>query len=235
VRRIAALALVLLAAGAVAVPAGGGDAGGAPLAAAAVARAAGTVADTAAGTAPPERPARPEPIRWRRSSALGVASRGRLRSGVRLPSFGRDFVTWDPILRRTPNRSWRRWATDRLVRVLLRVAREHRATNPGAPRLVIGDLSRPRGGDFGVRFGVPGHRSHQNGLDVDVYYPRADRRPIAPGSAADVDRRLAQDLVDRFVAAGARFAFVGPRTGLRGPSAIVQRLKHHDDHVHVRL
>jgi murein endopeptidase len=100
---------------------------------------------------------------------------------------------------------------------------------------LIGDLSRPRGGDFGVRFGPPGHRSHQNGLDADVYYPRRDRRLIAPGSAVDVDERLAQDLVDRFVRAGARLVFVGPATDLTGPRGVVQRLTNHDDHLHVRI
>jgi hypothetical protein len=46
---------------------------------------------------------------------------------------------------------------------------------------------------------------------------------------------LAQDLVDRFVAAGAQRVFVGPRVGLRGPRGIVARLAHHDDHLHVRI
>jgi murein endopeptidase len=118
----------------------------------------------------------------------------------------------------------------------VRIAREHRRANPGAPRLLVGDLSRPRGGDFGARVsGGLGHASHQNGLDVDIYYPRRDRRLRAPRDVEDVDRRLAQDLVDRFVAAGAQFVFTGPGLGLRGPSRIVQPLRHHDDHLHVRL
>ncbi len=62
------------------------------------------------------------------------------------------------------------------------------------------------------------HVSHQNGLDVDVYYPRRDRRLSAPRTSSQVDRRLAQDLLDRFLAAGAQFVFVGYSTGLRGPA-----------------
>jgi hypothetical protein len=50
-----------------------------------------------------------------------------------------------------------------------------------------------------------------------------------------VDRVLAQDLVDRFVAAGAQYVFVGYRVGLRGPRRVVQAIPHHDDHLHVRL
>jgi hypothetical protein len=50
-----------------------------------------------------------------------------------------------------------------------------------------------------------------------------------------VDRRLAQDLVDRFLAAGARVVFVGPRTGLVGPERRVVPLPRHDNHLHARL
>ena len=145
-------------------------------------------------------------------------------------------MTWHPVRKHRPNPRWRRNATDRLVRLVLRIARAHRRANPGAPRVVVGDLSRRRGGDFGARIsGGLGHASHQNGLDVDIYYPRRDRRLRAPRSAMDVDRDLAQDLVDRFVAAGARYVFTGPSLGLRGPARIVQPLAHHDDHLHVRL
>ena len=136
--------------------------------------------------------------------------------GVRLPSEGEHFFTWDPVKRRSPNRPWRRWGTDRLVRLVLRIAREYRAAHPRAPRMAVGDLSRPRGGDFGPQFGYIGHASHQNGLDVDVYYPRADGRERAPRDASQIDRRLSQELVDRFVAAGAQTVFVGPNTGLHG-------------------
>jgi murein endopeptidase len=176
-----------------------------------------------------------EPIRWRRSVALGRTNAGRLVRAVQLPSEGEHFFTWDPIRRTTPNRGWRRHGTDRLVRVLLRVLGEFRAAHPGAPRVGVGDLSRPRGGDFGPRFGRPGHASHENGLDADVYYPRRDGRERGAAAVGQVDRALAQDLVDRFVRAGARFAFVGTLLGLRGDRRIVQAIPNHNDHVHVRL
>jgi murein endopeptidase len=174
-------------------------------------------------------------VHWHQSTALGTHTAGRLEHGVRLPAEGRTFFTWDPVLRRSPNRDWRRWGTDRLVRVVLDVARDHHAAHPRAPRMAIGDLSRPHGGDFGPRFGYIGHASHQNGLDVDVYYPRADARELAPRDAGEIDRRLSQELVDRFLAAGAQVIFVGPSTGLHGPPGRVQALVHHDNHLHVRL
>jgi murein endopeptidase len=180
-------------------------------------------------------PRRQPQIRWRRSVAVGSPTAGRLIRGVRLPARGSDFSTWDPNLHRSPNRGWRRWGTSRLVRVVLEVAREYRTAHPRARPLLIGDLSRPHGGNFGRQFGYVWHASHQNGLDVDIYFPRRDRARRAARSAADIDRRLSQDIVDRFIRAGATNAFVGPGTGLTGPPGVVQVLPHHDDHVHVRI
>ena len=174
-------------------------------------------------------------IQWRRSRALGKPNRGRLAGGVELPAAGTHFVTVDPVTGTSPNRTWRRYGTDRLLEMLLRVAADHAAAHPDAPRLVVGDLSRPHGGRFGPEYGGDGHRSHQNGLDADVYYPRRDGRERVPARVAQIDRRLAQELVDRFVRAGAQYVFVGPATGLRGPRKVVMTLGNHDDHLHVRI
>jgi murein endopeptidase len=176
-------------------------------------------------------PATPEAeVAWRRSVALGEPAAGRLVRGVRLPPEGKDFFTWDPVLHRVPNRASRRWGTDRLVRFLLRVIDGYAAAHPDAPRVGIGDLSRRRGGPFG-----PVHMTHQNGLDADVYYPRRDRRERPPTLVSQIDRRLAQDLLDRFVAAGAKLVYVGPNTGFEGPREVVEVLWNHDNHLHVRI
>jgi murein endopeptidase len=100
----------------------------------------------------------------------------------------------------------------------------------GGVRVGVGDLSRPQGGWFG-----PKHVSHQNGLDVDVYYPRLDGLLRPPDRPEQINRSLAQDLVRRFVEAGAVRVFVGPRTRLVGPRSIVQMLAGHDNHLHVRI
>jgi murein endopeptidase len=184
----------------------------------------------------PVPPPQPEPaIAYRESVPVGVWWAGKLRRGVQLPPEGPDWFTWDPVRKRKPNRGWRRWGTDRLLRTVLEVIADYRLDNALAPRVGIGDLSRRHGGDFGVRFGGLGHGSHQNGLDADIYYPRMDgleRRPYKP---SQVDRELAQGLVDRFVAAGARTIYVGPSLSLKGPRKVVVPLVHHDDHLHVRL
>jgi protein MpaA len=160
---------------------------------------------------------------------------GRLVRGVQLPAEGEHYFTWDPVKKRSPNRPWRRWGNDRLLRMLLRVLDEYSTAHPEAPRVGIGDLSRPRGGVFDERFGGRGHASHQNGLDVDVYYPRRDGQELRAARPAQVERVLSQDLVERFVRAGAVKVFVGPRVGLRGPRRKVEQLIYHDDHMHVRI
>jgi murein endopeptidase len=112
---------------------------------------------------------------------------------VQLPAESFDFATWDPVLKQTPNRGWRRWG------------------------------------------GGLGHLSHQNGLDVDIYYPRLDGLERAARRPDQVDRVLAQELVDRFVNFGAVKVFVGPRVHLSGRRSVVTPLVYHDDHLHVRL
>jgi murein endopeptidase len=170
-----------------------------------------------------------EPV-WRNSFALGAPAQGRLVRGVLLPAEGTHYFSWDPVLKQVPNRARRRWGTDRLVRTLLDVIRGYAAAHPEAPRVGIGDLSKPGGGPFG-----PVHATHQNGLDADVYYPRRDRRERPPRLVSQIDRRLAQDLVDRFAAAAADLVYVGPNTGFTGPAGVVQVLWNHDNHLHVRI
>lgn len=174
-------------------------------------------------------------VRFRASRAIGLPHAGRLVRGTQLPSRGPGFNTWDPITRESPSHSRRRFGTDDLVRMVLRVARRYRAAEPGALPMLVGDLSRPRGGDFGPQYGFIGHATHQNGLDVDVYYPRRDGRRTVPETPAQVNRRLSQRLVDLFVAAGAQTVLVGPNVALRGPPGVVKPFPNHDNHLHVRI
>jgi hypothetical protein len=175
----------------------------------------------------PQQPVRP-------SKPIGKPWKGRLRNGAQFPESGKAFFTYDSPIQHSPSRWWRRWATDTSVARTLAVLNDFRAAHPDAPRIGVGDLSLPRGGHFGRQYGGIGHRSHQNGLDVDLYYPRKDRREEPPRKVSQVDRALSQELVDRFVAAGAEYVFVGPRVALRGPKGVVSKLANHDNHLHVR-
>ena len=222
--RLAALLLLILA---VAVP-------GALLAAS---RDEDPVAPRATPTPPPTRTAEPTPSATPvpPARASGAPWNGRLIHGRMLPEGGPGYSTWDPILKRVPNRSWRRWGTGSLLRTVERVLAAYARRHPDAPPVLVGDLSRPGGGDFGPRFGGIGHASHQNGLDADVYYPRVDGRLRSAFRPGLVDRAAAQELVDVFVRAGAEKVFVGPSLDLRGPREVVAPLVNHDDHLHVRL
>jgi murein endopeptidase len=173
-------------------------------------------------------------VHWRHSEALGQPWHGRLRHGVLLPAYGRDYVTWDPPLWRYPNAPDRRWGTARLIETLLFVLQGYHRAHPHAPPVLVGDLARPHGGPFSSRYGGLGHASHQNGLDADVLYPRKDGKEL-PADPSTMDRHLAQDLVNRFVAAYAQFVLVGPHTELHGRKGVVETMVNHDDHMHVRI
>jgi murein endopeptidase len=183
---------------------------------------------TTSSVAQPAAPAGP-------SRAVGPPWHGRLVNGVELPEVGGDWLTWDPVLKQIPNRPDRRWGTAKLIATIQRVLAGWHLAHPTMPQVLIGDLSRPHGGVFDQRYGGLGHASHQNGLDADIYYPRADHRLLAAYKPDLIDHALAQDLLDRFVAAGAQFVFIGTRTHLRGPRKIVEVIAHHNDHMHVRI
>lgn len=188
-----------------------------------------TTAPPAATTAAPAEEAPFPTIRWKESRALGATNAGSLVDGVQLPQQGPDWVTWDPIRHRVPNRANRIYGTDELVRLTLNVIASYRLAHPNAPRVVVGDLSLRGGGE------IDGHASHENGLDIDLYYPRKDGRVTPPTTVGQVDLRLAQDLVDRFVAAGASMIFVGQSVALDGPPGVVVPWPAHDNHLHVRI
>ena len=127
---------------------------------------------------------------WRDSISLGLPYHGRLIDGVQLPVSSPYWTTWDPALDRVPDRGYRRYGSAKLIHLLLAVTQEFHDAHPGAPRLVIGDISRLGGGPLDE------HASHQNGLDVDVYYPRLDGREVAPTSVDQVNVPLSQDLLE---------------------------------------
>ena len=185
----------------------------------------------------PELPARVEPapssapveVEWREATSVGLQYAGRLEDGTQLPLEGPDWVTWNPVTDSTPNRPGRLFGHERTIRAILNVLAAYRAAHPEAPQVVIGDISFRDGGRMDQ------HVSHQNGLDVDVYYPRLDRRLRAPTTTRQVDRDLAQHLLDGFVAAGAKVVFVGFSTGLDGPRDVIVPYPNHENHMHVRF
>jgi len=98
-----------------------------------------------------------KPNASRHSSApFGGYAKGCLAGGVQLAESG---PTWQ-AMRLSRNRNWGHPKTIAFIDRLSRFA----ATQPGWSGLYIGDISQPRGGPM-----LTGHRSHQLGLDVDIW------------------------------------------------------------------
>jgi penicillin-insensitive murein DD-endopeptidase len=95
--------------------------------------------------------------------AIGYYPRGCLQGGVELPTTG---PTWQ-VMRLSRNRNW---GHPELVKFLERLA-PLVAQATGWKGILIGDMAQPRGGPLPF-----GHKSHQVGLDVDIWFmPMPDR------------------------------------------------------------
>ena len=168
-----------------------------------------------------------------RSRATGAASRGGLLCGKLLPAATELWATQNPLNGDHPNAPARRWGAVATLAAIEVVTLAYWRRFRSAPRVVIGDLSLRRGGRFGE------HASHQQGRDVDVFYPSrgADpRRPRTPRGPADIDRRRAQWLVERFADEHAAVVFVGVRGGLRRTRRNIRHLgSAHETHFHVQF
>jgi penicillin-insensitive murein endopeptidase len=98
---------------------------------------------------------------------VGSYSKGCLAGGVQLAETG---PTWQ-AMRLNRNRNW---GHPELIDYLEALSREA-ARQPGWNGLYIGDLSQPRGGPM-----LTGHRSHQTGLDADIWMLPADDLTLTP-------------------------------------------------------
>jgi hypothetical protein len=168
-------------------------------------------------------------IVWHTAMSIGLPYAGHLENGTQLPVEGPDWVTWNPNTDSRPNLPGRLYGHEHTIRTIINALARYRKAHPSAPQVVVGDISLRGGGVMDQ------HVSHENGLDVDIYYPRRDGWLQAPTSTAQIDRRLSQDLLDGFVAAGASKIFVGYATDLRGPRDIVTPYPNHENHMHVRF
>jgi len=101
--------------------------------------------------------------------AIGSAAAGCLRGAESLPLSGEGYQ----VLRPERNRAWGHPSTVAFVRTLAAAAQAE-----GLPMLLIGDMAQPRGGPLPF-----GHASHQNGLDVDIWF-RLVRHPLGPADLA---------------------------------------------------
>ncbi len=104
--------------------------------------------------------------------AIGSYARGCLAGGAMLPISGPGYEAM---------KLWRNrnWGHPQLVKFLERFASEAQ-TEDGWPGLLIGDLAQPRGGPMKT-----GHKSHQIGLDADIWYRPKPAEALSKKERAD--------------------------------------------------
>lgn len=182
-----------------------------------------------------------------RPRAYGGYAAGCAAGLVELPETG---PTWQ-AMRLSRNRNW---ALPRTVDFIQDLSRD--AAGFGWAGLYVGDMSQPRGGPM-----LTGHRSHQNGLDADIWlYPAArmdlSRRERESLSAVSMRRANGAFVNDRWTAAhhalvraaardrrvarififpGAKVQMCNDETGDRRWLRKVRPWWGHHYHMHVRL
>ena len=105
-----------------------------------------------------------------KAMAIGYYPRGCLQGGVELPITGQ---TWQ-VMRVSRNRNW---GHPELVQFLERFA-PLAAKATGWRGILVGDMAQPRGGPLPF-----GHKSHQIGLDVDVWFMPMPDHVLSPRRA----------------------------------------------------
>lgn len=182
------------------------------------------------------------------TQVIGAASNGCVGGAQALPEVGPGFVS----VRRYRNRYY---GHPELIRMVADLGLAARAK--GLDLVMVGDLSQPRGGRM-----PSSHRSHQNGLDVDIWFtlaesPQAARRlmddrddprsmvktgGLAIADAWGPDQRFLLETaarhpkVDRiFVNPAIKRAVCQEVQGDRGWLRKVRPWFGHDAHFHVRL
>jgi penicillin-insensitive murein endopeptidase len=182
------------------------------------------------------------------SQAVGGYARGCQAGAVQLPETG---PTWQ-AMRLSRNRNWAQPATVDFVQDLSAFA----ARQPGWEGLYVGDMSQPRGGPM-----LTGHRSHQSGLDIDVWMLPPKRLNLSvqerenissismrrangaytnsswtPQHEAILKRAASDPRVARiFVFPGAKVAMCNSATGDRSWLRKIRPWWGHHYHFHVRL
>jgi penicillin-insensitive murein endopeptidase len=105
-------------------------------------------------------------------SVHGSHARGCLAGAVAIPELGPGWQTMRPSRNRA-------WGHPRAAAFVASLGEEARRI--GWPRLLIGDVSQPRGGPM-----PSGHSSHQIGLDIDVWLKRPPAEPLDDRAREDL-------------------------------------------------
>lgn len=98
---------------------------------------------------------------WAQSMPIGSYTNGSLQNAECLPETGEGYMQLYREMQMI-------WGTMPLVSMIQNTAADLARKYPNRDRLQVEDLSAEEGGD------VDGHASHENGLDVDLGYMKAD-------------------------------------------------------------
>jgi len=164
----------------------------------------------------------------------GEFGNGYLVNGASLPPYGPGYYYFpgaDP--KGTDN-----WACeDWVILHIQNVGVQWERVRGERPRIGIGDISwykHPRkAGKQGGPFQM--HRTHQNGLDIDVRYIRKDKREAPLDlifSRQHYDQQATQEVINLFIESGASLILVNTRANITGPG--VHAVSDHSNHFHVR-
>jgi penicillin-insensitive murein endopeptidase len=182
------------------------------------------------------------------SLPFGSYSKGCMSGGMQLSETG---PTWQ-AMRLSRNRNWGHPEVIDFIQKLSTFA----ARQPGWEGLYVGDISQPRGGPM-----LTGHRSHQIGLDVDIWMlppkrldlSRAERESLSSISLRRANGAYTNDNYTRqhheiikaaakdprtariFVFPGAKVRMCAEETGDRSWLRKVRPWFGHHYHFHVRL
>ncbi|EPX83020.1 penicillin-insensitive murein endopeptidase [Salipiger mucosus] len=107
------------------------------------------------------------------SAPYGSYAKGCLAGAEQLPETG---PTWQ-AMRLSRNRNW---AHPELIDFVQDLSRQA-SRQPGWNGLYVGDMSQPRGGPM-----LTGHRSHQIGLDADIWMRPADNLSLSRGQRENI-------------------------------------------------
>jgi penicillin-insensitive murein endopeptidase len=146
------------------------------------------------------------------------------------------------------------WATQETIDFLVTAIEAVESRYPGSPRLVVGDLSNPKGGRLNR------HRSHQAGRDADIglYLLRGEAGSFQAARKQDldlprtwalvralvtetdverifVDRSLIAMLYQQALSEGEDGSWLNDIFGRTGEKGIIQHERRHRDHLHVRF
>jgi len=181
--------------------------------------------------------------------SIGEPYRGRLVNGVPFPTDMGGYIVRDPD---------RSYATPELIGSLLDAIESVREKYPNTVDLFIGDFSAPGGGRLN------GHKSHQNGRDVDLGMYAIGNQPLdqfVPMHAGNLDVPKTWSLIEALIRTGrVQYLFVDRKiqvmlfdyarsrgfdedllnrlfndVGSGSTDAAIRHEPRHNDHLHVRF